>query len=307
MEKVKLLIDTDLGDEIDDALALYFAMKKGFEIVGITTVFQNTAERARIAKRLLKLYGNGYEAVPVYTGHGTPLAESEAEYGHTCHYTKELERDEYAPDSDGAVDFIIEQCKKWGKELVVVAIGPFTNIARVIEKDPAALELAKKVVIMGGAFFKQYADWNVSCDVEAADVMFSSLDNLECIGADITHKLPLGEEQFELLCHLDENEAAREVAKLCRLWREATPDRLPALHDPLAIYYAIYPDVCKLKKQRIVTIKEGFARGLTLNVTEYNKAWMNPAYESEEQIPLHAVAYDVDREHFMDEFFSAMK
>lgn len=307
MEKLKLLIDTDLGDEIDDALALYFAMKKGFEIVGITTVFQNTAERARIAKRLLKLYGNGYEAVPVFVGHGTPLAEREREYGHTCHYTSELEKEEYAPDGDGAVDFIIEQCKTWGKELVVVAIGPFTNIAKVIEKDPAALGLAKKVVIMGGAFFKQYADWNVSCDVEAADVMFSSLDNLECIGADVTHKLPLNEDQFQELCNLDGNETAREVAHLCRLWREATPDRLPALHDPLAIYYAINPDVCKLKKQRIVTVTEGFARGLTLNVTEYNKAWMNPAYESEEQIPLHAVAYDVDKEHFMDEFFSAMK
>jgi purine nucleosidase/pyrimidine-specific ribonucleoside hydrolase len=158
MEKLKLLIDTDLGDEIDDALALYFAMKKGFEMVGITTVFQNTAERARIAKRLLKLYGNGYEAVPVFVGHGTPLAEREREYGHTCHYTSELEKEEYAPDGDGAVDFIIEQCKKWGKELVVVAIGPFTNIAKVIEKDSAALGLAKKVVIMGGAFFKQYAD-----------------------------------------------------------------------------------------------------------------------------------------------------
>ena len=307
MEKLKLLIDTDLGDEIDDALALYFAMKRGFEIVGITTVFQNTVERARIAKRLLTLYGNGYEAVPVFVGHGTPLAEREREYGHTCHYTSELEKDEYTPNGDGAVDFIIEQCKKWGKELVVVAIGPFTNIARVIEKDSAALGLAKKVVIMGGAFFKQYADWNVSCDVEAADVMFSSLDNLECIGADVTHRLPLSEKQFDLLCNLDGDDAACEIAKLCKLWREATPNRLPALHDPLAIYYATNPDVCDLKKQQIVTVTEGFARGLTLNVTEYNKAWMNPAYKCDVQIPSHSVAFDVDNEGFMDEFFSAMK
>ena len=307
MKKTKLLIDTDIGDEIDDALALYFAMRQGLDIVGITTVFQNTDERARIAKRLIALYGNGYESVPVYAGCGTPMAEADRKYGHTCHYTSELERVQYAPDGNNATDFIIEQCKKWGKDLTVVAIGPFTNIAKVIEKDPSALSKVNKVVIMGGAFFKQYADWNVSCDVEAADVMFKSLDNLECIGADVTHKLPLDPEQFDELCRLDGNEAAREVAKLCRLWREATPNRLPALHDPLAIYYAVCPTVCQIKEQGIVTLKEGFGRGLTLNVTEYNKAWMNPIYKSIATVPLHKVAYEVDKVSFMKVFFSYVK
>ena len=83
MKKLKILLDTDIGDEIDDALALYFAMRQGLEIVGITTVFKNTDERARITKRLLKLYGKGYETVPVFAGHGTPLAENGDAWGHT--------------------------------------------------------------------------------------------------------------------------------------------------------------------------------------------------------------------------------
>ena len=61
----KILLDTDIGDEIDDTLALYFAMVQGIEIVGVTTVFKNTDERARITKRLMKLYGQGYESIPV--------------------------------------------------------------------------------------------------------------------------------------------------------------------------------------------------------------------------------------------------
>jgi peptidoglycan hydrolase CwlO-like protein len=72
-KKKKILIDTDIGDDIDDALALFFAMKLDFDIVGITTVFQNTVLRARLVKKLLKGFGNGYESVPVYAGHGEPI------------------------------------------------------------------------------------------------------------------------------------------------------------------------------------------------------------------------------------------
>ena len=59
--KKKIIIDTDIGDDIDDAIALFAAMRQEFDILGITTVFRNTTERARIAKKLLALYANGYE------------------------------------------------------------------------------------------------------------------------------------------------------------------------------------------------------------------------------------------------------
>ena len=304
MEKIKILIDTDIGDEIDDALALYLAMRESLDIVGVTTVYQNTAERARIAKMLLAAYGCGYEFVPVYAGHCTPMAESACEYPHTCHYFDALERDEFSPDGedDAAVDFIIEQSKKWGKSLYIVAIGPFTNIARAIEKDPEALALAGKVVIMGGAYFKQYAVWNVMCDVEAAGVMFSNCKNLECIGADVTHRLPLTKEQLDMLCTSDLDGVSREIARLARLWREATPDRLPALHDPLAIYYAAHPDICKMEKQRISVVTDGVCRGLTLNVDAYGKAYMNP--EADKVTSMARVACDVDARGFVETFMS---
>ena len=307
MENIKILIDTDIGDEIDDALALYLAMREGMDVVGITTVYQNTAERARIAKMLLMAYGCGYENVPVYAGHGTPMAERACKYPHTCHYSDALERDEFSPDGEGdaAVDFIIDQCKKWGKSLCIVAIGPFTNIARAIEKDPEALALAGKVVIMGGAYFKQYADWNVMCDVEAADVMFSSLGNLECVGADVTHRLPLSLEQLDVLCTCDIDGVSRQIARLARLWREATPNRLPALHDPLAVYYAAHPEVCRMAEQRIKVETEGVCRGLTLNVDAYGKAYMNP--EANKVTSVALVACDVDARGFVEGFMSLFK
>ena len=305
----KILLDTDIGDEIDDAMALYFAMKLGIEIVGITTVFKNTDERARISKRLLKLFGNGYEKVPVFAGHGTPISENAVEYPHTCHYHDALLSDEYAPDGDegAAVDFIIDCCERYGDELAVVAIGPFTNIARAIEKDPDAVNKAGKVVIMGGAYYRQYADWNVMCDVEAADVMFNSLENLECVGADVTHQTVLGKEEHEAMLNCKNDAAALEIAELIRLWSVVNPDRYPTLHDPLAVYYAVHPEVCEVEEQRVKVLTEGYARGLTLNIDAYNKSYMNPACKALDKGNCKTVAKSIDARAFINIFAEVFK
>jgi len=308
MEKLKLIIDTDIGDEIDDALAIYYAMRHDYEIIGITCVYKNTEERARITKRLLSLYGKGYESVPVFAGHGTPLAEERIEYPHTCHYHDGLNAPEYAPDGyeNEAVDFIIDACEKYGKELAVVAIGPFTNIARVIGKSPEALSKAARVVIMGGAYYRQYTDWNVMCDVEAADVMFSSLSNLECVGADVTHRLPLTREQHEVTLSCKNDGAAAEIGELIRLWSIVNPDRYPTLHDPLAVEYAIDPEICETERARVKVISDGFARGLTLNVDGYNKDYMNPVY-SDNKINEVVVAKDIDAKAFTEKFLEVFR
>ncbi len=303
MGRLKLIIDTDIGDEIDDALALYYAMRRGYEIVGITTVYKNTDERARITKRLLSLYGKGYEKIPVYAGHGTPLGEDRVEYPHTCHFHEGLSADRYAPDgiSDEAADFIIDACERYGKDLAIVAIGPFTNIARAIEKSPESLNKAARVVIMGGAYFRQYADWNVMCDVEAADIMFSSLKNLECVGADVTHRLPLTREQHEITLNCKNDGAAEEIGELIRLWSIVNPDRYPTLHDPLAVEYAVNPDVCQTERVRVKVICEGYARGLTLNVDGYNKDYMNAVY-TDNKVNEVTVAKDIDAQTFTEKF-----
>lgn len=305
----KILLDTDIGDEIDDAMALYFAMSEGIEIVGITTVYKNTDERARISKRLLKLFGKGYENVPVFAGHGTPVAESEQEYPHTCHYHEALSSDEYAPDGgkDEAVDFIIDSCERYSDELAIVAIGPFTNIARAIEKNRAAINKAGKVVIMGGAYYRQYADWNVMCDVEAADIMFRGLRNLECVGADVTHQTVLCREEHEAMMSCQKDAAAVEIAELIRLWSVVNPDRYPTLHDPLAVYYAIHPEVCEVDRQTVAVLTEGYARGLTLNVDAYNKAYMNPACRELDGLHGVTVAKGIDAKAFINTFINIFR
>ena len=279
-EKMKVIIDMDIGDDIDDAIALYAAMRQEFDILGVTTVFRNTVERARMAKKMMKEYANGYENVPVFAGHGTPIGKEKKNYPHLPQYTPDLEKDIYAPDGsscDDAIDFIINACYKYGTELTVIAIGAFTNIAKVIEKDSEALNRIAKVVIMGGAYYKQYADWNVICDVTAADIMFRRLSNLECIGADITHLTVAEKSLYDNLLNYKGNEKGHiYLTKLCNLWKQDRPKAKLLLHDPLVIYYLADSGICSMNYASIVVMTEGYARGMTFNVDAYGKMKFNP-------------------------------
>ncbi len=171
VKKIKILLDTDVGDDIDDALAIALGLSSAeVEFVGITTVFKNTNDRARIAKKLVM--DNSYN-IPIYAGHCGGISIPTDPYSgypsgivrddgkqHLCQFTDDLRSEIYTPENDAegfngnaAFDFIIDSCYKYGKELTALAIGPFTNIAKVIEKDPNAFNHAQRVVIMGGKYY----------------------------------------------------------------------------------------------------------------------------------------------------------
>lgn len=302
---MKLIIDADIGDNIDDAFALLLAMDMQAELIGVTTVFGNTAERARMAKKLMRDFGGGYENVPVYAGYGTRTEE------HLCQYTPEIDRDLYTPDSENpcdAVNFIIDSARKFGDEITLLFIGPLTNLAKVIEKDPEALSRVNKTVIMGGAYFKQYADWNVSCDPESAKTVYDKCPNLYCLGADVTHMLDVDEEAEALIGgYRGENPAVKYLSHLFRLWRVAHPDRHAVLHDPLLVYYAYHPEVCLMEKATVAVITEGYARGMTMNVEAYGNTELNPAYENFDMSRKVTVARSVDRDKVVDRFIECFK
>ena len=296
----KILIDTDIGDNLDDAFAILSAMALDFEIVGITTVFRDTDSRARLAKKLLASFGSGYASVPVFAGYSGDDAQENTAY--PCFFEADLAFEVYAPQNtvpEAAVDFMIDCCYQYQKDLTIVALGPFCNIAKVIEKDPSALHLANKVVIMGGAYFKQYADWNVMCDVPAADRMYQSLPNLECIGADVTHQLTDTGYLEDALASAESCIAAFSyVAELYRYWRQQHPTEALVLHDVLVLYYLYDPTICAMQQIHTAVITEGLAKGLTLNVDAYGKTYLNSAYQAYVSGPPVLAASNVDVEKF---------
>ncbi len=308
---MKYIIDMDIGTDIDDAFALLLAMHLKMDVIGVTTVFENTEARARIAKKMLKLYGKGYENIPVFAGYGVPLAKETLPKSYPYQYTPDLEDAAYAPDSTDpadAVDFIIDACRKYRDDLTVLAIGPFINMARVIEKDPEALNLAAEVIIMGGCYFKQYTDWNVVCDVEAAKLMFDNVERLVGIGSDVTHLLPLSESDNAIIFGEQQDATLQYVKELYRLGKKAN-HAIGFLHDPLVVYYAYDKTICACEEGAVAVITEGYARAFTINVMAYKvkHAKMNPAYRDFDFTKTKLLARSVDVERMMTEFMKCFQ
>lgn len=300
--KKKFLIDTDIGDTIDDTFALLVAMANALDIVGVTTVFRDTVARAGMVKKLMRAFGKGYGQVPVYSGYSIYSDHGDTNCEHMCRFDRELYLPELAPentDPEAAADYIVDCCRRYGKDLTILAIGPFCNLAKAIEKDRDAVNSAGGVVIMGGAYFKQYADWNVMCDVAAADVMFQNLTNLICIGADVTHRLICDSFLTDILYSgRSGSKAFAYLQELYRGWKADYPLNALVLHDVLTVYYALDPAICALRQIPVVVITEGYAKGLTLNVDAYSKAGLNDAYHTPRPGTRVLAAEDVDLEKF---------
>lgn len=273
MEKHKILLDTDIGDDIDDALALALALEMPeIELVGVTTVFQNTEKRARIARKMLSLWKGD---IPVYAG--IPLGEkSGMAYAQTpCQYTPELDALEYAPcnlptedEGMGAVDFIIRCAEELGPELTIVAIGPLTNIARAIEKAPGTMARIKRIVLMGGSFQRQFREWNILCDPLAAKRVLEFEGEVVCIGLDVTNQTRLSRRQHQMLLEAKDDEKRAYLSQLVALYTSSTGNT-PILHDPLTVYYVAHPEILLTEPTLVQVETEGsLTRGMTVNVDQ---------------------------------------
>lgn len=303
MERKKILIDTDIGDDIDDALALILALKTPLaELVGVTTVFKDTDIRAREAKRILKLEECN---VPVYAGLS---GNGDFNRDGFSQYEPELELPDYAPNNDckkdggrGAVDFILDSVKKYGKELTIVAIGPLTNVSAAIKKDAETMKNAGKISIMGGSFYSPLNEWNFLCDTDAADTVLRAGLNVECYGVDVTKKLQLTGWQFKRIVSYSGNNASlRYIARLAKLWNEFTGG-VPMLHDPLALYCALEPQYVLLEEQAVELIKEGELKGVILN-----KDRSMVYFGDKLKLPRIKVAKEVLDRDFLDKFFEVL-
>ena len=175
----KFILDTDIGDDIDDAFALDLALKLGLELVLVTTVFRDTVARAAIAKKLISLHGR---EVPVYAGMGETL-DGENNRPPLCQWTDDLTA--YAPQNaspEEAVDAILDAARRYGKDLRILAIGPLTNLAHAIRKDKEAMLATGGIVMMGGDYVNHYAEWNIRCDLTAAKEVFDSGIKIVAVG-----------------------------------------------------------------------------------------------------------------------------
>ncbi len=255
------IIDTDIGDDIDDAFALALALRSPeLHILGVTTAYGDTELRAQLLDRYLSAIGRA--DIPVAAGVATPHNNifTQAAYAHQAPARKH-------PD---AVAFLLDQIRAHPGQITLIAIGPLFNVQAAIERDPATFRQLRRVVIMGGSIYRGYGEdkngaprppepeWNIKCDPAGARALLSAgipvfvmpLDSTQiplkapAQGAIFSHGSPLTD-QLTLLYHE---------------WTGASEWRTPTLFDPVAVTYAIRPELCPATPMRLQVDDKGFTR-----------------------------------------------
>jgi purine nucleosidase len=254
----KIIIDTDIGDDVDDAFALAIAVKSpDLQVLGVTTTFGDTEARARIAERFLGEVGRG--DILVLAGKATAAkgTMSQAKYG-SGRFTKSSHGD--------AVEFLLEQIRKYPGEITLIAIGPLMNVGAAIDKDAATFRKLKRVVLMGGSVRRGYGDlgytapvppmpeWNILNDVASAQKLFGSGVPLYVMPLDST-QLKLDEVKRAFLFSQG-TAVTNQLAVLYHLWGQETP----TLFDPMTLVFVLRPELCPVTGMHIRVDEKGLTR-----------------------------------------------
>ncbi len=252
----KVIFDTDIGDDIDDAYALGFLLRSPeVQVLGVTTAFEDTHLRARLATRFLNSAGRG--DVPVYEGPKT---------AGKSHFTQgkwaEGSPDRTYPD---AIEFMLNTIRRDPGQITLVAVAPLTNVGALIAKDPKTFGKLKRVVMMGGSVARGYgnkeqpdAEWNIVNDVAAAKALFGSGVPLYVMPLDSTQIQLDPARQAELFGK--KTGMTKALEELTAEWGAATKYRSPTLFDAVAAAYAVKPEVCPTAPMRIEVDDKGFTK-----------------------------------------------
>ncbi len=290
----KIIIDTDIGDDVDDALALAFAIKSNeFDILGISTVFKNIKSRADLAYELLCLLDKS--EIPIFEGIGNPIVcnVNPKEIPCQCKILAESSRPR---NNLHAVDFIIDSVKN-NSDLTIAAIGPLTNIAVAILKAPEIMCNAK-IVMMGGVLSAHEPEWNIICDPEAANIVMQSGADLKFIGLDVTIPCGLSEEVITKIQNSKKADV-KFLGKLIEAWKKESGFGV-TLHDPLVFEYLIDESIISFEKKFIqIELNGKITRGATV---DYSRVFNRRVAESNCEFAVKA-NYEKILEMFTDLIF----
>lgn len=251
-----IIIDCDPGQ--DDAIALLLALSSpdDLDVLGITTVAGNVP--LELTQRNARLICDiaGRPDVAVYAGCPAPmqrpLVTAEKVHGKTGIDGIDIREPETQLQTQHAVDFIVETLIASDKSSVtLVPIGPLTNIATALEKDPAVKDGIREIVLMGGAMreggnYSPSAEFNILVDPHAADVVFRSGVAITVMGLDVTHQVLASPERRDRIRALG-NAAARATADMLDFFNRHDSAKYGSngapLHDPCTVAWLLRPDL----------------------------------------------------------------
>ena len=256
-----VIFDTDIGTDVDDILALVILAKAPeLKLVGVTTVYGDTAFRAKIAKATTHLLGR--EEIEIIPGERQTLSGRQIHWaGHEGEGVPDVDSFEVKAKQP-APTYIGESAESFDGELEVIATGPLTNIARAIVAAPASCARIKHLYIMGGAFWMNRAEHNIKCDADAARVVFGSGIPITIIGLDLTLRVWLGQNDLPQIAALPNGLGPLLENQLLRWW-EYRDVKGSSPHDPLAALAMVRPELFRFENYDIDVHDEQSAPGFT--------------------------------------------
>jgi purine nucleosidase len=317
-----VIVDTDPGT--DDAMAILLALSSPELDVRAFTVVPGNVTGPQALENTLRLVSlAGRCDIPVAGGTTRPLAQrlitAEFVHGQNGLADIELPASECQADPRFAPDLIIDLVRAMPGQLTLVPIGPLTNIALAVLKDPGIVPLVREVVVMGGSISEgnvtAVAEANIYNDPEAAQVVLHAGWKVTMVGLDVTHKTNFGAEHLARLAATQGtlNDLATRVMRFlvelsAKFGAEGTP-----MHDPLAMGVAIDSSFVRTRQMRVdVETRGEFTRGQTVgnryNIVEHNELrgdrYVFSGFDRLE--PNVGVAVEVDAERFMSFFIDRL-
>jgi purine nucleosidase len=240
-ERVKVVLDTDIGTDIDDAWALGYALKSPtFQLLGVTVTDADTPQRARMAAKLLHRLGR--TDVPVAVGRKTAAVPPDRiDYQFT--WAEDFQA--YSPVAAPAVEFLADLIRRNPREITLIAVGPLQNIGDLVKQHPDVVPLVKRVVLMGGSIAANYygpaavAEWNVKLAIPEAQAVYSAAWPVTIVPLDSTSYVRLEDRERDALLK-SRTPLVIALEALLRLWADRPTSRM-TLHDQMALAEAQHP------------------------------------------------------------------
>jgi len=265
----EIILDTDIGSDVDDAFAVALAANsKEVDVKAVTVVYGDVGLRARIARKLLNLAG--HEDIPVAKGLAMPLTPGVGPHmvGHEGKGILTPSDTDLKVHEKSAVDLIIQEIMESDEDITMITIGPVTNFAAAIKKEPRIKKKILEYIFMGGAInppiikgrpLSPRSEHNLNCDPEASRIVLDAGIPTKMVGIDVTWRALIG------LSHLEKLRKARTpltsaLADMLEVWLRLIQkhgkeifgyENVTAMHDPLAVSLAIDPRFLTLKDMHI--------------------------------------------------------
>ncbi|MCE0523979.1 MAG: nucleoside hydrolase [Methylacidiphilales bacterium] len=287
----KILLDTDIGSDIDDAVCLaYLLANPACDLLGITTVTGDTVQRASMASVLCKIAG---KSIPIHPGrrHSLLIGDQQPQVQQATalklwDHDTEFSRGE-------AVEFLRQTIRAHPGEVVLLGIGPMTNIAALFAADEEIPKLLKGLVLMCGDFFQSNSglEWNAKLDPAAAAIVYRAAPPFHrSIGLDVTLNvtMPADEVRKKFQAPL-----LRPVLDFAEVWFQHA--KMIVFHDPLAATTIFDDAICGFEKGRVeVELKSDHLAGATL-------------WYPRDAAGHHQVATTVNAPRFFEHYFGFFK